>query len=92
MKTHNVLDYTLSIGIILLFIGTSILPTLAQLSMKTPSENHQVSIPREESTTEITINYAGNMSGYGGPYWQPPGETINLKKRCEPVEKWLFYE
>jgi hypothetical protein len=26
----------------------------------------------------ITINFAGNLSDKGGPYWQPPGENIQL--------------
>jgi hypothetical protein len=26
----------------------------------------------------ITINFAGNLSDKGGPYWQPPGENIIL--------------
>jgi|GEM_PF-1788731 hypothetical protein len=26
----------------------------------------------------ITINFAGNLSDIGGPYWQPPGENIKL--------------
>ena len=26
----------------------------------------------------ITINFAGNLSDKGGPYWQPPGENIKL--------------
>lgn len=26
----------------------------------------------------ITINFAGNLSDSGGPYWRPPGETVQL--------------
>jgi hypothetical protein len=26
----------------------------------------------------ITINFAGNLSDKGGPYWQPPGENVKL--------------
>lgn len=27
----------------------------------------------------ITINFAGNLSDKGGPYWQPPGENVQLE-------------
>jgi parallel beta-helix repeat protein len=34
----------------------------------------------------ITINFAGNLGDNGGPYWQPPGESVSLVNHT--VEKW----
>lgn len=39
----------------------------------------------------ITINFAGNMGDWGGPYWQPPGETQNLSNINVPEWRNGYY-
>lgn len=45
-------------------------------------ENQSGSNPNNYSEayniTNITINFAGNSSDFGGPYWEPPGESTQL--------------
>ena len=54
-------------------------------------------------TPTITINFAGNLSDSGGPYWQPPGESQNLSNHnivewregyytndSRQIENWIY--
>jgi len=36
-----------------------------------------IDFPSEQAPS-VTINFAGNLSDKGGPYWQPPNETTQL--------------
>lgn len=60
---------SLNYAIILLFVGASIVPGIVET----------VGIdPIDTTPPEIIINFAGNLSDSGGPFWRPPGESVRL--------------
>ena len=44
-----------------------------------------------KSNIEITINFAGNLSDFGGPYWRPPGEDDALDEPSEGTFRDGYY-
>lgn len=44
----------------------------------TQSFGGHIQVSGDATIPEIIINFAGNLSDSGGPYWQPPGESVAL--------------
>ena len=65
---------TLTILILALLLSVAFSPPLHA----TVNNQHTIFTTPSDSI-KITINFAGNPSDAGGPYWQPPTESIKLK-------------
>jgi len=61
-------------------VFTLVLLIIISLSSNFASSDYD---PQDAFAPTITINFAGNLSDSGGPYWRPPGESYELDNDAE---------
>jgi hypothetical protein len=87
-KKQGILHLLTIVGVIFILSSSALMSSAAVNQEKKQSSSEQNRTPslRNPTAPSFTLNYAGNYSELGGPYWQPPGETQNLTNHS--VVQW----
>jgi len=80
MKKMKILLKTIILGVVILAFIT---PESAINTYNISSYDNIQLILKDGDPPTIIINFAGNLSDLGGPYWRPPGEDYVLDNESE---------
>ena len=74
--------------------------TISSAFVTNDTDLEQNHFPTEDGYgPSVTINFAGNLSDSGGPYWRPPGESVQLSgvwfdgyytNNSRQSESWIY--